>query len=103
MCSETHREGDNYAVSCKVLCFEIEAAGSMDNFLYVVIRGICDYVDLHKNKLWQLYAVSTAAVYAKELLTIISAAEVVVFSVSGTKPGKGNAYVSILVSLKVTC
>ncbi|KAF2812753.1 uncharacterized protein BDZ99DRAFT_383205, partial [Mytilinidion resinicola] len=33
-----------------VLCFEIEAAGLINNFLYLVIRGICDYADLHKNK-----------------------------------------------------
>ena len=54
-----------------VLCFETEAAGLMDNFPCVVIRGICDYSDTHKNDLWQGYASATAAAYAKELLTII--------------------------------
>ena len=33
-----------------VLCFEIEAAGLMNYFLYLVIWGIYDYSDLHKNK-----------------------------------------------------
>ena len=35
-----------------VLCFEMEAAGLMDNFPCLVIRGICDYADSHKNKQW---------------------------------------------------
>jgi nucleoside phosphorylase len=33
-----------------VLCVEMEAAGLMDNFPCIVIRGICDYADSHKNK-----------------------------------------------------
>jgi nucleoside phosphorylase len=60
-----------------VLCFEMEAAGIMNRFPCLVIRGICDYADSHKNKKWQPYAAATAAAYAKELLSIISAAEVV--------------------------
>ncbi|CAI7655855.1 unnamed protein product [Penicillium crustosum] len=31
-------------------------------------RGICDYSDSHKNKIWQPYAATVAAAYAKELL-----------------------------------
>ncbi|KAE8139545.1 hypothetical protein BDV38DRAFT_280898 [Aspergillus pseudotamarii] len=44
----------------------MEAAGLMDNFPCLVIRGICDYADSHKNKDWQEYAAATAAAYAKE-------------------------------------
>jgi nucleoside phosphorylase len=51
-----------------VLCFEMEAAGLMNTFPCLVIRGICDYSDSHKNKDWQAYAAAVAAVYAKELL-----------------------------------
>ncbi|KAF2023522.1 purine and uridine phosphorylase [Setomelanomma holmii] len=51
-----------------VVCFEMEAAGLMDNFPCLVIRGICDYSDSHKNKEWQGYAAMTAAAYAKDLL-----------------------------------
>src|SRR2546423_1668610 len=54
-----------------VLCFEMEAAGLMDTFPCLVIRGICDYADSHKNKRWQEYAAATAAAYAKELLDVI--------------------------------
>jgi len=43
----------------------------MDRFPCVVIRGICDYSDTHKNDTWQGYAAATAAAYAKELLGVI--------------------------------
>jgi nucleoside phosphorylase len=58
-----------------VLCFEMEAAGLMNSFPCLVIRGICDYADSHKNKQWQPYAAATAAAYAKEVLSMIPAAE----------------------------
>ena len=54
-----------------MLCFEMEAAGLMNDFPCIVIRGICDYADSHKNKSWQRYAATVAAAYAKELLSII--------------------------------
>jgi nucleoside phosphorylase len=56
-----------------ILCFEMEAAGLMDTFPCVVIRGVCDYADSHKNKRWQPYAAATAACYAKELLGEVDA------------------------------
>jgi nucleoside phosphorylase len=55
-----------------ILCFEMEAAGLMNHLPCLVIRGICDYCDSHKNKKWQEYAALTAAVYAKQLLSVIS-------------------------------
>jgi nucleoside phosphorylase len=58
-------------LSGDVLCFEMEAAGLMDTFPCVVIRGICDYADYRKNDLWQGYAAATAAACAKELLGIV--------------------------------
>ncbi|KAK6542442.1 hypothetical protein TWF694_006395 [Orbilia ellipsospora] len=54
------------------VCFEMEAAGLMDNFPCLVVRGICDYSDSHKNKRWQRYAAAVAAGYAKELLGMIA-------------------------------
>ncbi|EQB43682.1 hypothetical protein CGLO_17634 [Colletotrichum gloeosporioides Cg-14] len=51
-----------------VLCFEIEAAGLMNHFPCLIIRGICDYSDSHKNKEWQGFAAIIAAAYAKDLL-----------------------------------
>lgn len=56
----------------KALCVETESAGLMNTrFPCVVIRGICDYADSHKNDLWQGYAAAIASAYAKELLLII--------------------------------
>lgn len=59
-----------------VLCFEMEAAGLMNNFPCLVVRGICDYADSHKNMRWQPYAAGTAAAYAKELLLVIPPADI---------------------------
>ncbi|RAL02822.1 5'-methylthioadenosine/S-adenosylhomocysteine nucleosidase family protein [Aspergillus ibericus CBS 121593] len=41
---------DRLARELGILCFEMEAAGLMDHFPCLVIRGICDYSDTHKNK-----------------------------------------------------
>ncbi|THC90327.1 hypothetical protein EYZ11_010206 [Aspergillus tanneri] len=49
----------------------MEAAGLMQDFPCLVIRGICDYADSHKNKKWQGYAALAAAAYAKELLAYV--------------------------------
>ena len=59
---------DRLASDKNVLCFEMEAAGLMNHFPCLVIRGICDYSDSHKNKEWQGYAAMAAAAYAKDLL-----------------------------------
>ncbi|KAF3926628.1 hypothetical protein AA313_de0209458 [Arthrobotrys entomopaga] len=46
----------------------MEAAGVMDELPSLVIRGICDYSDSHKNKIWQPYAALSAAAFAKRLI-----------------------------------
>jgi Phosphorylase superfamily len=56
-----------------VICFEMEGAGVMQAHPCLVIRGICDYSDSHKNKKWQSYAAATAAAYAKEFLEVLPA------------------------------
>ena len=53
------------------LCFEMEAAGIMDDNRCLVIRGIADYADSHKSGLWQNYAAGTAAAFAREFLSTI--------------------------------
>jgi nucleoside phosphorylase len=59
---------DTLAKEAGVLCFEMEAAGLQDRFPCVIIRGICDYSDTHKNDQWHGYAALSAAAYAKDLL-----------------------------------
>ena len=55
-----------------MLCFEMEAAGLMNHFLCLVIRGVWDYSDTQRNKEWQGYAAMTAAAYAKDILCRIA-------------------------------
>ncbi|KAJ0422358.1 hypothetical protein BJY00DRAFT_311079 [Aspergillus carlsbadensis] len=64
---------DRLAQEHGILCFEMEAAGLMDELPTLVIRGICDYCDSHKQKQWQGYAALTAAAWAKLLLSAVPA------------------------------
>ncbi|XTI88546.1 purine and uridine phosphorylase [Cenococcum geophilum] len=59
---------DHLANRDNVICFEMEAAGLMDNFPCFIIRGVSDYADSHKNWQRQPYAAAIAAAYAKRLL-----------------------------------
>lgn len=70
------RDSLNNNFGGNVLCVEMEAAGLMDNFPCIVIRGICDYADSSKNKDWQEHAAAVAAAFGKELLSMVLAQEV---------------------------
>jgi len=72
------KEREQYAQDpqLNVLCFEMEASGLMNDFPCLVIRGICDYSDSHKNDEWHKYAALTAAAYARELLHILKPTKV---------------------------
>ncbi len=70
------RDRLNQDLGRNVLCVEMEAAGLMDGFPCIVIRGICDYADSHKNKEWQEYAAAVAAAFAKELLEYVQPSDV---------------------------
>ena len=72
----TFRDEINKRLGGGVLCFEMEAAGLMNNFPCIVIRGICDYADSHKNKDWQEHAAAVAAAFAKEFLLEVPVHEV---------------------------
>lgn len=54
------------------ISLEMEAAGVMNTLPTGVIRGVCDYGDRQKNKVWQPYAAAVAAVYAKGILYTIN-------------------------------
>lgn len=41
---------DQLAQEKGVICFEMEAAGVMNSFPCIVIRGVCDYCDSHGNQ-----------------------------------------------------
>lgn len=70
------RDWINKELGGEVLCFEMEAAGLMNDFPCLVIRGICDYADAHKTKDWQEHAAAVAAAFSKELLTFVAVQEV---------------------------
>lgn len=64
--TELKKEYNTYAV-------EMEASGIADAAWnsgsgYLVIRGICDYCDDFKNKIWQEYAALVAAAYTRNLI-----------------------------------
>jgi nucleoside phosphorylase len=58
---------DELAKEYGLLCFEMEAAGALADFPCIVIRGISDYCDSHKNDQWHGYAAAAAAAYARQL------------------------------------
>ncbi|KAK8045712.1 hypothetical protein PG996_013776 [Apiospora saccharicola] len=59
-----------------VLCIEMEAAGVDASRPCLVVRGISDYADSHKDDAWQSYAAGNAAVFSRELLRQIPAGKV---------------------------
>ncbi|KAH7308547.1 hypothetical protein B0I35DRAFT_442174 [Stachybotrys elegans] len=64
---KTARLRDTLAQQYGLLCFEMEAAGALSEFPCMVIRGISDYCDSHKNDQWHGYAAAVAAAYARQL------------------------------------
>ncbi|KAL6814484.1 hypothetical protein J3E69DRAFT_375895 [Trichoderma sp. SZMC 28015] len=63
------KDRDSIAARDKVIAFEMEGAGVWEIFpAALVIKGVCDYADSHKNKTWQAYAAATAAAASKAFL-----------------------------------
>ncbi|TLD09815.1 hypothetical protein PspLS_11627 [Pyricularia sp. CBS 133598] len=52
----------------KVIAFEMEGAGAWSEVPCIIVKGICDYADSHKNKQWQNFAAATAASVAVAIL-----------------------------------
>ncbi|KAE8361552.1 purine and uridine phosphorylase [Aspergillus caelatus] len=82
---------DSIAQDLDILCFEMEAAGLMDELPSLAIRGICDYCDSHKNKQWQGYAALAAAAYAKALLSMDGPGRVAICGLGGI----GNTQIAL--------
>ncbi|KAK9444430.1 Pfs domain protein [Metarhizium brunneum] len=59
---------DRIRAQTGALCFEMEGAGVMTTEQCLIVRGICDYADSHKNDEWRNYAAATAAAYTKYFL-----------------------------------
>ncbi|KAL7821795.1 nucleoside phosphorylase domain-containing protein [Trichoderma gracile] len=86
MKSGVHR--DQIAKQHNIVAFEMEGAGLWDEAPCIVVKGICDYADSHKDKSWQPFAAATAAAVVKAMLeryTITDDAEI---PLPRTDPGK---------------
>ncbi|KAM0425669.1 hypothetical protein ACHAPT_009201 [Fusarium lateritium] len=59
---------DRIAKEHDLIAFEMEGAGAWDEIPCIIVKGICDYADSHKNKHWQNFAAATAASVAKALV-----------------------------------
>jgi nucleoside phosphorylase/tetratricopeptide (TPR) repeat protein len=64
--SGEHRDG--IARPQRIIAFEMEGAGVAEEIPCVVIKGVCDYADCHKNKKWQDFAAAAAAATFKAVL-----------------------------------
>lgn len=62
------QERDRIAKQEAIIAFEMEGAGVWEKLPCLIVKGVCDYADSHKNKAFQRYAATTAAVCAKGLL-----------------------------------
>jgi nucleoside phosphorylase len=61
-------ERDRIASKYNLITFEIEGAGAWDEVPCIIMKGICDYADSHKNKAWQDFAAATAVSVVKAVL-----------------------------------
>ncbi|KAI9902526.1 hypothetical protein N3K66_001878 [Trichothecium roseum] len=64
--SATYR--DEMAKKTGVIGFEMEGAGVWDSMPCIIVKGVADYADCHKNKDWQDFAAATAASTCKAIL-----------------------------------
>ncbi|KAL7789789.1 purine and uridine phosphorylase [Trichoderma ceciliae] len=80
-----------------LIAFEMEGAGAWESVPCLVVKGVCDYADSHKNKRWQDFAAATAACAMKAILDRYIVTDVVQ-ALASTQPnghGRGNSTRSI--------
>ncbi|KAM0263379.1 hypothetical protein ACHAQJ_001235 [Trichoderma viride] len=51
-----------------ILAFEMEGAGAWDELPCILVKGVCDYADGHRDKRWQDFAAATAASVTRALV-----------------------------------
>ncbi|KAL6814635.1 nucleoside phosphorylase domain-containing protein [Trichoderma camerunense] len=62
------KDRDRIAKQHDLIAFEMEGAGAWDEVPCLVVKGVCDYADSHKNKQWQDFAAATGACVMKAIL-----------------------------------
>lgn len=65
---KSSEDRDRIAAEENVIAFEMEGAGICNNLPCIVVKGVCDYADSHKDKIWQRYTAAAAAACMKSLL-----------------------------------
>ncbi|EWY80770.1 hypothetical protein FOYG_16694 [Fusarium oxysporum NRRL 32931] len=65
---KSSKDRDGLAERLGIAAFEMESAGLWEDLPGVVVKGVCDYADSHKNKEWQDFAAATSASVVKALL-----------------------------------
>ncbi|EMT64895.1 hypothetical protein FOC4_g10007592, partial [Fusarium odoratissimum] len=65
---KSSKDRDGLAERLGIAAFEMESAGLWEDLPCVVVKGVCDYADSHKNKEWQNFAAATSASVVKALL-----------------------------------
>jgi nucleoside phosphorylase len=79
------QDRDKIASGEDIIGFETEGAGVWDNLPCIVVKGVYDYADSHRNKEWQSFAAASAAACMRALLdeSLMSAASSLTGSVQG--------------------
>ncbi|KAL3468895.1 hypothetical protein BJX99DRAFT_242540 [Aspergillus californicus] len=62
------QDRDLMALEHDAIAFEMEGAGVYPSLQCVIVKGVCDYADSHKDKLWQCFAAGSAAACMKSIL-----------------------------------
>lgn len=70
MKSAAHR--DDLVRRTQIIGFEMEGSGICNDLSCIIIKGVCDYADFQKNKVWQDYAAASAACAAKSFLEFLA-------------------------------
>ncbi|CVL02541.1 uncharacterized protein FMAN_00047 [Fusarium mangiferae] len=65
---KSSHDRDGLAQRLGIEAFEMESAGLWEDLPCIVVKGVCDYADSHKNKKWQDFAAATSASVVKALL-----------------------------------
>ncbi|KAI5461021.1 nucleoside phosphorylase domain-containing protein [Mariannaea sp. PMI_226] len=65
---KSREDRDRIAAASNIIGFKMEGARAWDEVPYIVIKGICNYANSHKNKAWQDFAAATAVSVMKAIL-----------------------------------
>ncbi|KAB8079412.1 nucleoside phosphorylase domain-containing protein [Aspergillus leporis] len=68
MIVDAAEDRDEIAEREKVVAFEMTAAGAWVTLPCIIVKGVSDHADGHRNRVWETYAAATAAACAKAIL-----------------------------------